>query len=495
MKYAIHLIKNRAHKIPKNIKFWLYLIPMIIVLTSCSNNFLEESPKEVTEELFYNTAEEVEAAVNASYSPIRYIYAEQVAVLDAHTDWGYGRGSRANYNDFQGFNSANINVAGNRWNAFYQSIRNANLVIKNAPNSHDINPSEKELFVSEAKFIRALDYFILVRNWGGVPLRTDTNMETINIPKSEPSSVYDLILKDLIEAANNLPENARNIGRPTSYAAKTMLSEVYLTLDMYPEAEEVALEVMNSRVFSLVSASTIENLQYDLFGPDLLTSSEEIFYFKYARETDQGNYLVNILNHPATGLFSFGGAYAHYSDAANLFYVNWNNNDLRKGLWDQIDFGLGSTTLVSKKYIDQEAIGVRGAGNDLPVYRYADVLLLYAEASARATGTPTVEGIEALNKVHRRAYGQPIDSPSTFDYVIGDYTLDSFIDLVLQERAYEFIFEGKRWYDLKRTGKAAETILAIKGIEITEKHYLWPIPVSEIDYNEAISPEDQNPGY
>ncbi len=495
MNYTVPFIRSFPHSIVAKLIWAPCLFFILAALNGCSDDFLDEAPKEVAEELFYNTAEEVEAAVNAIYSPIRYEYAEQIAVLDAHTDWGYGRGSRANYNDFQGFNSGNINVAGSRWNAFYQSIRNANLVIRNAPNGNAITPAEIDLLVSEAKFMRALNYFILVRNWGGIPLRTDTNLESIDVPKSGATEVYDLIIADLVEAAAKLPTQPRNYGRPTSLAAKTMLSEVYLTLGSYAESAEMALEVMDSNAFSLVAVTSVEDLQYDLFGPTLVSSTEEIFYFKYTRQTGQGNYLVNILNHPDTGLFNFGGAYAHYSDATNPFYVGWDDNDLRKELWDQIDFGLGATTLVSKKYIDQQAVEVRGAGNDLPVYRYADVLLLYAEASARAVGAPTAEGMEALNMVHRRAYGQAVDTPSAFDYVLGDYSLDGFVDLVLRERAYEFIFEGKRWYDLKRTNKAAETILAVKGIDIAEKHYLWPIPVSEMDFNEALSPEDQNPGY
>ena len=205
--------------------------------------------------------------------------------------------------------------------------------------------------------------------------------------------------------------------------------------------------------------------------------------------------MLFVLNHPSTGLFNFGGAYAHYSDATNKFQMNWDDSDLRTGLWDQIDIGLGSTTLVSMKYIDQSAVDNRGAGNDRPVYRYAEILLIYAEASCKDGGGPTADGMEALNKVHRRAYGQVVDSPSSFDFNIEDYDLDSFVDLVLQERAYEFIFEGKRWYDLKRTGKAAEIILDVKGITIADKHYLWPIPVSELDFNNAMGQEDQNPGY
>lgn len=487
-------LRSRIH-LPLNNKYFLFLL--LAILASCSNDILIEEPKTVAAELFYNTPEEVEAAVNASYAPIRSnIYTEQIVILDTHTDWGYGRGSRADYNDFQGFNSGNINNAGSRWNAFYQSIRNANFVIANAPLGASITTSEIDLFVAEAKFIRAFNYFNLVRNWGGVPIRTDLNLDQVDLTRSTEAEVYDFILQDLIDAERKLPEEPRNIGRPTTYAAKSLLADVYLTMGMYSDASSKAFEVIQSDKFSLVPVSTIEDFQYNLFGPDILTTTEEIFYLKFTRQPNLGNWILFVLNHPDTGLFNFGGAYAHYSDSTNPFYINWDDNDLRKGLWDQIDFGLGETTLVSKKYVDQEAIERgNGAGNDLPIYRYAEILLLYAEATARETGAPTAEGMEALNKVHRRAYGQAIDIPSSFDYKLEDYNLDSFVDLVLDERAYEFIFEGKRWYDLKRTGKAAETILEVKGITIAERHYLWPIPISEIDFNSAINSEDQNPGY
>ena len=125
---------------------------------------------------------------------------------------------------------------------------------------------------------------------------------------------------------------------------------------------------------------------------------------------------------------------------------------------------------------------MRGAGNDLPIYRYAEALLIYAEAAARAASSPTAEAMEALNKVHRRAFGVDPETPSAVDFNIADYDAISFVDLVLQERAYEFIFEGKRWFDLKRTGMAAQTILDVKGITIAEKHYLWPIPTAELDF-------------
>ena len=234
-----------------------------------------------------------------------------------------------------------------------------------------------------------------------------------------------------------------------------------------------------------------------LLSSSLLTKSlnDSKYSFKYIRQPGYGNWMLFILNHPSTGLYNFGGAYAHYGDASNKFFISWNDNDLRKALFDQIDFGLGATTLVSKKYIDNSAADRRGAGNDLPIYRYADALLIYAEATARVTSSITPEAMEALNQVHRRAYGYAPEATSAVDFKIADYDTNSFVDLVLQERAYEFIFEGKRWLDLKRTGTAATTILDVKGITIAEKHYLWPIPQAELDFNDLMGPEDQNPGY
>src|SRR5690606_33090670 len=129
------------------------------------------------------------------------------------------------------------------------------------------------------------------------------------------------------------------------------------------------------------------------------------------------------------------------------------DGDLRKQMWDVINFGLGTTTIVSKKFIDNAAVGNNDAGNDAPEYRYADVLLMYAEAATRAAGAPTPEAVEALNKVHRRAYGYPPNAASPVDFAAEDYDEESFVDLVIQERGYEFIWEGKRWFDLKRTDK------------------------------------------
>src|SRR5690554_5690263 len=146
--------------------FWLCCAGMSFLLLSC-DDWLKEEPKTGTVENFYQTADEVETAVNAIYSPLRTEnQLTYISTLICHSDFSYGRGSFAQFNDFQGFNSNNINRVAGFWNGFYLSIRNANLVILHAPNGEAISEADINRYVGEAKFMRALNYFHLVRNWG-----------------------------------------------------------------------------------------------------------------------------------------------------------------------------------------------------------------------------------------------------------------------------------------------------------------------------------------
>jgi tetratricopeptide (TPR) repeat protein len=463
-------------------------------MASSCESLLEEEPKTIVSENFYQSKSDFEAATNAIYFPLRMVRSEQIAVLSAHTDWGYGRGSRAQYNDFDGFNPTNISAAADRWNSFYQGIRNANIVIEKAPLSEQLSEDERKHFLAEARFLRALTYFDVVRNWGGIPLRTEQNIENKDVPKSSPEEVYALILADLAEAEMNPPLTAAEPGRPTQWAAKTLLADVYLQLGDYEMAKSKSQEVIDAAAFQLVTIASADDIRQKIFGAALITSTEEIFAFKFARQTGQGNGLPWILNHPSTGLYNFGGAYAHYGDATNPFHREWPDEDLRKGLWQIVDFGLGDSTIVNGKFSETQAVDNTGAGNDIPVYRYPELLLIYAEASARVDGV-TEANIEALNQVHRRAYGLDPSTPSEVDFMMANLTAESFLDIVLQEKAYETQFEGKRWLDLKRTGRAQEFVMKNKGITISEKHYLWPIPLDELNFNDAMNPSDQNPGY
>src|SRR5690606_30247160 len=127
-----------------------------------------------------------------------------------------------------------------------------------------------------------------------------------------------------------LPPAPAEPGRPTQWAAKTLLADVYLQLGDYGMAKSKSQEVIDAAEFQLVKTASVDDIRQKIFGAALITSTEEIFAFKFARQTGQGNGLPWIMNHPSTGLYNFGGAYAHYGDATNPFHREWSDGDLRK---------------------------------------------------------------------------------------------------------------------------------------------------------------------
>ncbi|SIS72685.1 Starch-binding associating with outer membrane [Filimonas lacunae] len=462
---------------------------------------LEEKPKSIAVENFYNTVAEVETGVNAAYVPVRNVNmfgALYPIQLETYTEYMYGRGSHAALNDYQGLDNTNITRTENIWQYFYEAIRNANLVIGRAPHGNAISEAYIKKYVGEARFIRALWYFHLVRNWAGVPLRTENNMDSIHVRRSSEAEVYQLIVNDLLYAETNLPDVPRLSGAPSTWSAKTLLTDVYMNLKEYTKARDKALEVINSNKYSLVNV-TVANDFEKLFGADISSSTEEIFYLKFARTPSSQIFLYpQYIHYPNSGYYPPGGFYTIYSDSVqNLFLKNWDKNDLRYRFnWYAQTFGLGNTTVLNKKYVDKNA--VTGGGNDFPMYRYADLLLWYAEAEARVNNSADAAALESLNKVHRRAYGKnPAVGDATTDFTLLSFgSLTDFISRIALERGYENVSEGKHWHDLKRLDLVQSTILAYKGKTVAVKHLLWPIPKTEYNYNKAIDPvKDQNPGY
>lgn len=476
------------------------LIFTALLMASCSK-VLEEKPKSIAAELFYNTPTEVEAGLNAIYTPVRgsgTMGALYQCQQEIYGDYLIGRGSHAPLNDYNGLDNTNITRVGDMWSAFYQGIRNANIVIQKAPAGKELTPAQLQRYLGEARYMRALYYFFLVRNWAGVPLRTETNMDTINLRRSTQEEVYSYILADLEYAEQNLGDAPRLIGTPSKWSVKAVLTDVYMNLHQYGKARDKALEVIQSGKFSLVNVTVAADFD-KLFGPDIATSTEEIFYIKYARTpSGQGFAYPQYCHYPNSGYYPPGGFYTFYSDSQqNSFIKNWDKNDLRYSFnWYSQTFGLGPATILNKKFSDKGA--VTAGGNDYPMYRYADILLFYAEAVAQADGAPSADAMEKLNMVHRRAYGKnPTAADATVDFKLADYAAKQpFINLVVKERGYENCAEAKRWLDLKRLGIAQQTILAVKGKTMTQRHLLWPIPTIEYNYNTAIDPvKDQNPGY
>lgn len=472
----------------------IVLIGLSALLACSCGDVLEENPQAIAEETFYNTPSELEAGVAAIYSPLRSLFNSEYPIfLEASSDLFYtSLGSWTAASQYKALDATGISRASNCWSNLYRAVRNANVMINAIPNASETTDEEKNQYMGEAMFLRAFSYFHLVRGWGAVPLRTVENMLEYELPRSPEEDIYALIISDLEFAESNLPETVAVTGHATKWAAKLLLAEVYFTLGQYAQAADLSYEVIQSGQYSLVEIETWEDFN-NLYGP-MVETPEEIFYFRYNEQNNFG-YIPKAYHGSGNA-----GEYireAGYDLVVNSLehkpYVEWDNNDLRKELWYYYDgTGLATGYLLLRKYNDPDGLYPR---NSFPVYRYADCLLLYAEASCQVSSGPTAEGLEALNMVHRRAYGYPSTQPSPVDFNIADYNKDSFIKLCIQERGYETMGESKRWYDLKRLGwdETARYVRENRGVEMEEPCWLLPIPVAELNFNSAIT--DQNPGY
>lgn len=484
----------------------LHKLIFFIVLSAgaagCSKLLTEKPENILATVTFYKTKADAVAAVDAIYNPIRNQY--------GGTEWG---GQFTGAEDYSGgtgiylplsqyvMNSSSIARTDAAWRSFYQAIRNANLVLKYVP-AIPMTDAEKNALLGEARFLRALSYRNLVRSWGGVPLRTEPveDVQHVSGKRAPVEDINALVIEDLKFAETNLPATQSQTGRPTKWSAKTMLADVYLFTEKWNEARDKADEIIKTGPYSLVPVTKAADFEL-IFGPTALTSSEDVFSIKYSR-ANGGSQIAQQYS-MANSAYSSGGYGSFYGLPSYPLLRDWDHSDLR---W-QFD--------IYTSYPNRSGVTVQASpdqpilfgkfkdagfapshGNDFPLYRYPDALFIYAEAASQANGSPTALALERLNMVRRRAYGYNATAASPVDYTLATApTAQAFRDLVLKERAYEFLCEMKRWFDLVRTKTVKQVIKAAKGADVPDYFLLFPIPQQEIDNNDDIGPGDQNPGY
>jgi hypothetical protein len=487
------------------------MLPMMIALmffSGCGEDILEEKPRNfLAESAVFSNRDGAVAATNGIYRPFMdgNLYGWWLlGALEMSADYIYGRGSQAPFGRYQ-YDAQTINRIGNIWRGGYQVVNRANTVIFQLENNNisGLDDDLKNRLIGESKFLRALAYFHMVRLFGDLPLRLQPETIDFAISRTSEEEVYNQIIADLEFGEQHLPEAypTAELGRATRWAATSLLSKVYLTLGQWQNAAAKAKEVIDSGQFSLVEVEAPEDFQ-EIFGPDVLTNSEEIFSLKHARVPGLGFGALWLMHRAGSGYSLGSNAHAWFGNFDSWlgdWVLELNGPDMRTNDWlyngpEDERFLSAEIPMLFKKFRDTES---DPPGNDFPVIRYAEVLLIYAEASAMANNGPTDESYLYLNQIRRRAYGEDLNSPSMLaDYPEG-LTAQQFQDSVLQERAIEFVMEGKRWYDLLRTGKTLEVIRAAGPIKanIQERHLRWPIPAEEIDNNEGLTAEDQNPGW
>ena len=327
----------------------------------------------------------------------------------------------------------------------------------------------KKQYEAEARFIRALTYFNIVRLWGDAPiiLRVISVEESLEIGRSPAHEVYEAIEEDLQFAASNLPSSyaAQEFGRATSGAAKTLLGKVYLSQNKYSEAITILNEVAGQ--YSLLNDIS------DVFDTENKNNNEIIFSIRFNKEIQgEGHSLWFAVSDLSISPFT--------SKLVNAYTVS----DTRKSL---IEYQAVGNLFVPAKFHDTES-AFRNFGNDYILLRQADVLLMLAEALNEQSYQSNGDAFNYLNDVRIRANLSPVTSSEVSDQA-------SFRDAVLNERFLEFPFEGHRWFDLIRTNTADTEINSGIGVSIQEYQLLYPVPQVEIEKINNESLIYQNEGY
>ncbi|MEP7256960.1 MAG: RagB/SusD family nutrient uptake outer membrane protein [Flavitalea sp.] len=464
------------------------LLFIFLALTGCKK--LTEHPiSVVTPDDFYNTPEQVESAFAACMNEL-------------YNEWeGYnGAGEAVFINDDQ-FYGGDLNItsshADDLWKMHFGSLLNINAALK-AIKKGSLAATDQEVIdqlVGQAKFLRAYNYFMLVRMFGGVPLLTEDSPDPVmeDIGRSTVAEVYALIESDFLEAVTKLPDSwSGQPGKPTKGAAKSLLAKAYLTMataplnetDNYAKAAAMAWEVIQSGTYHL--EEDVSNVFQDShkYGPEMIWSLNAN---DVDRATDPHGYAPDFL-----GGWSGGKVEPDFEvnfpdqprKKAYLFY-EYNGIPYTDASWSPDNFPF------IQKYLNVTFDDFETGRSvlNMPIIRYADVLLIYAEAKNMANGSPTQDAVDAINEVRERANGY-VANAGYPNLTVG-LSKEAFDEIVIQDRSLELCFEMDRWFDLVRKRIVKEKNPTYQQ-NFTDDDYLFPIPELDLRLNSKLV---QNPGY
>lgn len=493
-------------------KIRVILTTFLIVMCFSCQDLDEQARGSLVSDSFFQSKADLDAAVVAVYSELvdnawsgfphtsrwaPLMGGDTIAPNPARTGW-------AQFEQFAV--EAQNGTLQTLWSQFYGVIYAANNVTENY---ESVEGNEEAIMqsVAQARFLRAFAYFWLVRMFGDIPMPTTTLDQ--DIERSPVEDVYAQIESDLTFAEQHLPETWQDQpARPTVWAAKSLLAQVYLMMagwplndnSKYAQAAQKAEDVIDNSPHNLLEDYG------DLWLMANEMNDETIWSVYFCRLVDCGTNARTSVTATSTGPSEEGGWNELY------FEINFFN-EFPEGPRKEATFHTVFTdgthwqnSVIGNPFIAKYRDGsVPGSSNfesqyltgrNLQYLRFAEILLIYAEATAMSSG-PNAKAYEAINKVRRRAQGDPIDQPSSADLQTG-LSAEQFRDSVLVERKWEFAAEYSRWFDLVRTQRVAEANGDkhpddLKPIgDISTQDYIFPIPQREIQLNPNLS---QNEGY
>lgn len=462
---------------------------VLLLFSACDKDFLEKSPPDsLTEDGFYNSAERAELGVNAVYESAQTAWSiNLLRILDVPSgDIALSNTVPLEYNNFTYFPA--LNQIHDTWRGLYEGIVRANIAIASIP-PITMDAGLKNQYIGEAKFLRALNYFTLTNLFGAVPLITQPLPTTDDalVARTPVADITVVIVKDLQDAEAGLPVSfgGNNLGRATKGAARALLGKVYLYNKDYAKAAQYLDLVIKSGTYSLM------NNWQEVWHRSFENNRESIFEIQYAdiggsgSNNRNGSFLPAV--NGATGsalatkravdafesgdprlgfsIFKPGDSFApNISAALSTFNPVWSATGyaVKKGMWP--------------------IMYVNGAGINYPIIRYADVLLMHAEAANELGDINTAR--DEVNMIRQRP---TVNMPALTASNTG--TKQAMFNAIVKERQVELMFEYSRFMDLKRWGLALQEL---GPLGYTAKHSLFPIPQLELDINPKLT---QNPSW
>lgn len=450
-----------------------------LLMTSCGDSFFDLEPaSSVTIDKVYKTASDYNVAVIGCYAKLQSqvnFYTECCEYRSDNLSLGAPTAGTQDRYDIDHFTEKPSNgILSSYWANFNNNVYRCNLLLDQIDGANFAENLKKQ-YKGEAMFIRALNYFNMYRIWGGVPATKHvvSAAEALKVARYSDEQMFDLIAGDLKEIVNNnyLPEtySSADMGRATSGAAKALLGKVYLTFHKWTEAKDILSQLIGK--YQLVSPIA------QVFNVDNKNNNEIIFavHFNKEIEGEGHSYWYNLTN-----------ASDDTNQTSSLLNT-FPTGDARKDLITYVQ--VEKNVRLMNKFYDTKSPTFKTVGNDQILLRYADVLLMYAEAlnEIQYDASEGSLALKYLNAVRQRAGISNLTAKQL-------PTQEKFRKGILVERQREFPYEGQRWFDLVRMG-FAKSVMAENGVEIKDYQLLFPIPQQEIEKVGDKSILWQNPGY
>lgn len=472
-------------------KYIFILTILSLISISCSEEFLELSPQDAANTNdFYITESDFNVALIGAYGAADWD--ELFTLSDVRSDNATAFGNQSARQRISEFNAdATARTIAGLYTNSYRAIQAANAIIDRI-GAANFEQVKKDEFLGEAKFIRALSYFYLLNTYGDIPLileeTTGANLDEVkSIPRTPVDEVYDQIILDLMDAEEKAPSFSTP-NRASKLSAKALLGKVYLFQKEFNAAVTKLNEVIVSGQFAL------EPVYADLFEIGNAGNVESIFVEEYVGSANGTGTNLAFMNTPE------GQSVGPFVQPSQSIYIELNLNEAYSADDDRRNMSafsffapgdqgaINDTVYVTNKYKDDNPFEQNNASANFYILRYADVLLMMAEALNELGYSQNGDAFSLLNVIRERAGLNPLDATSVPDQ-------GAFREAINLERRLELAMEGDRWYQLLRTGSAIEAINMVNPLIVTinQNDLLYPIPQGEIDVNPDII--TQNPGY